>query len=314
METGELISLLRERNVRVSVDNDRLKLSAPPGVLDAELRATLASRKEDILSFLRRADHLKGRTAALVPVKPDGSLPPIFGVSGHGDDAYYFVSLARYLDAEQPLICVEPKGADGGEVLDDMEALARYQIEHIRRFRPKGPYLIAGHCSGGILAFEVARQLSIAGQEVPLVAMIGTPIPQMFDRVPLFWLRTRRHFKGLLTGSLEDRKRYIKGRLDRRRRTAAASSANSQKLAAIKQLEAAITVAVRSYKPRYYAGEIDLFVTSDEPRQADPWRKFAASVREHDLKKFGRDELLLGPYAATLAAALSGRLKSRIQM
>jgi thioesterase domain-containing protein len=314
METGELISLLRERNVRVSVDNDRLKLSAPPGVLDAELRATLARRKEDILSFLRRAENLKGRTAALVPVKPDGSLPPIFGVSGHGGDAYYFVSLARHLYAEQPLICVEPKGADGGETLDSMEALARYEIEQIRRFRPHGPYVLAGHCSGGIVAFEVARQLMEAGEEVPLVAMIGTPVPRMFDRFPLFWLRTRRHVVGLLTGSLKDRKRYVRGRLDRRRRAAAVSSASPQQLAAMKRLEAAVTVAVRSYKPHYYPGQIDLFVTSDEPRQADPWQKLAASVREHDLKKFGRDELLLGPYASTLAAVLSERLKSRSQM
>ncbi len=197
METGSLISHLRARNVRLSVDNDRLKLSAPPGVLDAELRATLASRKEDILTFLRRAEDLRNGTAALVPVKPDGSLPPIFGVSGHGADAYYFVSLARHLDAEQPVICVEPKGMDGGETLDTMEALARYEIEQIRRFRPNGAYLIAGHCAGGILAFEVARQLAAAGEEVALVAMIGTPIPQMFNRFPLQWLRIRRHIRGL---------------------------------------------------------------------------------------------------------------------
>jgi thioesterase domain-containing protein len=308
MDTGSLISLLRERNVRLSVDGGRLKLSAPPGVLDAELRATLASRKEDILAFLRRAEDLRNRTASLVLVKPEGSLPPIFGVSGYGADAYYFVSLARHLDAEQPVICVEPKGMDGGETLDTMEALARFEIEQIRRFRPNGPYLIAGHCAGGILAFEVARQLVAAGQEVALVAMIGTPIPRMFNRFPRLWLRVRNHFRGLFTGSLEDRKRYIKGRLERRRMTAA-SQATPQELAVTKRVEAATNVAIRSYEPGYYAGQIDMFLTSDEPRQADPWRKFAGTVREHDLTKFGRDELLLGAFVSVLSAPLSERLK-----
>jgi thioesterase domain-containing protein len=309
METGALISLLRERDVKLSVDSGRLKLSAPPGVLDEDLRAILASRKEDILAVLRRAEDLKSQTGALVPVKPEGTLPPIFGVSGFRDDAYYFVALARHLDADQPLFSVEPKGVDGTATLDTMEELAAYQIEHIRRFRPNGPYLLAGHCSGGILAFEIARQLTAAGQDVPLVAMIGTPGVESFDRFPMVWLRARRHFVGLFTGSLEDRKRYVKNRLERRR-MAASSAVSPQELAARARQMEEVTATVRSYKPGYYAGHIDLFVTSDEPRQADPWRKLARDVREHDLTAFGRDELLLGAHVAKLAAPFTKTLKS----
>ncbi len=139
--------------------------------------------------------------------------------------------------------------------------------------------------------------------------MIGTPVPHMFDPFPLFWLRLRRHLVGVLAGSIEDRKRYIKSRLERRR-MAGASKANPQEVALRERLHAAVTVAVRSYKPGYYPGQIDLFVTSDEPRQADPWRKFANTVREYDLTKFGRDELLLGAYTPALAAALGERLSS----
>jgi thioesterase domain-containing protein len=307
METGALISLLRERNVKLSVDDGQLKVSAPPGVFDAELRATLAGRKQDILAFLKRAEDLRARGPALVPVKSEGSKPPIFGVSGHGADAYYLVSLARLLDAEQPVLSVEPKGLDGSGPLESLEALARFEIEAIRRFRPDGPYLIAGHCSGGILAFEVARQLTAAGQDVALVAMIGTPSPSIFKRLPQLRLRAGRHLKGLFSGSLEDRKHYIKSRLERRR-TASASEANPEVLAARKRVEAATMDAVRRYEPYYYPGQIDLFVTSDERHQAGPWRTLARVVREHDLTKFSRDELLLGSYASALAAPLRERL------
>ncbi len=163
METAALISLLRERNIKLMVDEDQLKLSAPPGALDATLRATLVSRKQDILAFLRKASGSSGVSKAIVPVKPEGSLPPIFGVSGHGADTYYFVPLARQLKADQPLICVEPKGADGSEALDNIEALARYVIEQIRSVRPAGPYLLAGHCSGGNPRFR-SRQAVASGR------------------------------------------------------------------------------------------------------------------------------------------------------
>jgi thioesterase domain-containing protein len=307
METGALIALLRERNVRLWVDQDQLKLSAPPGALDASMLAALASRKQDILAFLRRAEDLRSGASALVPVKSEGDKPPIFGVSGHGADAYYLVSLARHLDARQPVISVEPKGLDGSEPLASLEALARFEIETIRRFWPKGPYLLAGHCAGGILAFEIARQLSAAGQDVALVAMIGTPFPSIFKRMPQLRLRAGRHLKGLLSGSLEDRKRYIKSRLERRR-AASASEASPEALAARRRVEAATMEAVRRYVPQYYPGQIDLFVTSDEQRQADPWRKLASTVREHNLTDFGRDDLLLGPRAPVLAARLQERL------
>jgi thioesterase domain-containing protein len=312
METGALISLLRERNVKLSVDNDRLKLSAPPGVLDAELKATLAARKEDILAFLRRAEALRNGAGALVPVKTEGRLPPVFGVSGHGADAYYLVSLARNLDPEQPMFSVEPKGLDGSEPLDTLEALAGFEIEQIRHYWPDGPYVIAGHCAGGILAFEMARQLTAAGREVALVALIGTPSPSIFNYIPQLQLRLKRHFKGLLTGSLEDRKRYIKSRLEQRN-VVAATSVSLEALAARQRVEATTMAAVRRYKPQYYSGQIDLFVTSDERHQAKFWRNLAKTVHEHDLTEFGRDELLLGAHASALAAPLRERLRSALQ-
>jgi thioesterase domain-containing protein len=309
MDTAALISLLRERDVKLWVDEDRLKLSAPAGALDAEMRATLASRKEEILAFLRRAEALKRGATTIVPIKAEGRKPPIFVVSGHGGDPYYFVSLARLLDPEQPLISVQPCGLDGGEPLNSIEALARFEIEQIRGHTSNGPYLIAGHCAGGILAFEVAQQLTAAGQEVALVALIGTPFPTIFQPGPQLLLRLSGHAKGVLTGSLKDRQRYIQSKLARRL-AEGSGDVNPATRAARERVEAATMAAVRRYEPQRYSGRIDLFVTSDERRQSHPWRPLAGVVREHDLTNFGRDELLLGPYGSALAAPLNERLRS----
>src|ERR1700736_4501441 len=205
MDAAALLSTLRAREVRLWIEDAQLKCSAPVGALDAGLRKELASQKQEIMAFLRQAEALKSGPASIVPIKPEGCRPPIFAVSGHGGDVFYFLPLARHLDAEQPVIGVQPPGLDGSEPLKSVEALARYEIEQIRRYPPHGQYLIAGHCAGGTIAFEVAQQLTAAGQHVALLAIIGSPFPTMFRRAPLMLHRLAGHARALTSGSVAER-------------------------------------------------------------------------------------------------------------
>ena len=115
-----------------------------------------------------------------MPIKPGGRRPPLFIVSGYRGDVFFMLPMSRQLHPEQMLLGVQPPGLDGSEPLSSVEALARFQVEQIRRFRPNGPYLIAGHCSGGTIAFEVAQQLTAAGMKVAFLALIGSPFPSAF--------------------------------------------------------------------------------------------------------------------------------------
>ncbi|WP_068927598.1 type I polyketide synthase [Planobispora rosea] len=63
-----------------------------------------------------------------------------------------------------------PPGAEPGVV----ERAARY-VEEIRKVQPEGPYRLGGWSFGGILAFEIARQLGAGNVE--LVAMIDSGLP-----------------------------------------------------------------------------------------------------------------------------------------
>jgi thioesterase domain-containing protein len=311
MDTAMLLSKLRERDVKLWIEKDRLKCSAPVGALDAEMRSALASRKEEVLAFLRQAEALKSGPAAIVPIKPEGRMPPIFVVSGHGGDVFCFLGLARHLDAEQPVLGVQPPGLDGSEPLQSVEALARYEIEQIRAYQPNGPYLIAGHCAGGTIAFEAAQQLTAAGQQVALLALIGSPFPTMFRRAPQTLLRLRRHIRALTSGSLAERKRYVMSRLQRRRQIQEeVAGISSAALTARQRVESTTVAAVCRYSPRHYPGQIDLFVTADEWHRSDRWRAVAGTTREHRLEGFEIDDLLLGPQVAVLAASLQGSLRS----
>ena len=53
MTAAELVAHLRALDVRLSVDGDRLRCSAPKGVLTDELRDQLSTRKAEILEWLR---------------------------------------------------------------------------------------------------------------------------------------------------------------------------------------------------------------------------------------------------------------------
>jgi amino acid adenylation domain-containing protein len=111
----------------------------------------------------------------LAEVQPNGSRYPIFCV--HAE--LRFRSLAWNLGFDQPLL-----GLQLGEAgrLTTVAAMAAYHIETIRERQPHGPYHIMGFCAAGLVAYEVARQLLVSGDEVRLLALIDTYGPRKSRR------------------------------------------------------------------------------------------------------------------------------------
>jgi thioesterase domain-containing protein len=323
MTIAELLADLRGRDVRLWVEQDRLRCSAPAGALSAETKAVLASRKDEILAFLRHAEELKSAPPAIVPLKPEGRRPPLFAIPGHNGDVFCYVALARYLDADQPLLGVQPPGLDGSTPLPSLEALARYEAEQIRRHRARSPYLIAGYCAGGTIAFEVARQLAEQGQEVALLALFGSPFPTFFRRLPQFGLsledltsRARRHVRVLASGSTAGAVAYLRAKLRQRRqeKAALAKELHDPVLESRRRVGRATLRAIRHYRPRWYPGRLDLFLPSHGWQSVpggrpDRWRGVARAFEEH----LGPDDcdidvMLKEPHVAAIAAALRPRL------
>jgi thioesterase domain-containing protein len=50
--------------------------------------------------------------------------------------------------------------------------------------QPRGPYHLAGHSLGGMVAWEVAQQLRDEGEDVALLAVIDTIFPWREDQLP----------------------------------------------------------------------------------------------------------------------------------
>jgi amino acid adenylation domain-containing protein len=112
---------------------------------------------------------------SLVPIKPSGSKMPLYIVHGAGLNVLLFNALAMNMDAEQPVYGLQAKGLNGiDEPLDVMEEIAANYIAEIIAKNPDGPYALAGYSLGGIIAYEMAKQLINAGKEVKMLAMFDT--------------------------------------------------------------------------------------------------------------------------------------------
>ncbi len=91
-----------------------------------------------------------------------------------------FQTLASHLDADQPIYALQARGLGGKRWhhWKRLRKIAAHYISEILDQNPNGPYLLAGYSFGGLIAFEMARQLKAQGK---VIAMLG-----MFDTVCAF--------------------------------------------------------------------------------------------------------------------------------
>ncbi len=314
MKALDFLATLRERDIHIWADGDRLRCSAPPGALTPGLRDELRQRKAEILKFLHSAESLACQQRAVVPLQPHGTAAPVFAVAGHNGDVFCFRSLAQHLGENQPFFGLHPPGLDGqGEPLACVEDLAAYFATQIRSIRPDGPYVIAGYCAGGTIAFELARKLLQDGAEVRVLALFGSPFPTSYRFLPQLRQRIRQlaeriagHLRTLASLSAAERRAYIAERLPELggMRAARRDVAPDPVLVWRDKVGRATLRAIRRYTPRPFSGRLSLFWPHQDSG-SDALAQWS-SVARHTEKFFGADgcngsTMLREPYAAAFA-------------
>ncbi|WP_316814877.1 amino acid adenylation domain-containing protein [Pedobacter nyackensis] len=112
---------------------------------------------------------------SLVPIKATGNKPPLYIVHGWGLNVLGFRNLAKVIEDDQPIYGLQAKGLNGDDFhFDSVSETAAHYISEIMKYNPDGPYLVSGYSSGGIIAFEMAKQLKELGKEVPFLAFFDT--------------------------------------------------------------------------------------------------------------------------------------------
>jgi amino acid adenylation domain-containing protein len=114
----------------------------------------------------------------LVALQAKGSLRPFFCVHAVGGNVFSYVGLARHLGQQQPFYALQARGLmDAQEPHTRVEDMAADYVQAIRAAQENGPYILGGWSMGGLIAFEMARQLQRQGQKVSLVALFDSMTP-----------------------------------------------------------------------------------------------------------------------------------------
>ena len=106
-------------------------------------------------------------------IREGGDRPPLFLVHDGDGETMLYRNLALRLKTDHAVYGLQPYPRPGVPMAHTRIAeMAAYHIDKIRSVQPHGPYLLGGMCAGGVIAFEIARQLQDQGEKVALVALL----------------------------------------------------------------------------------------------------------------------------------------------
>jgi acyl carrier protein len=242
--------------------------------------------------------------ARVLPVQAEGSRRPFFFM--HGDwtgGAFFCFALAQACGPDQPFYVLEPYTFSVDEAAQTLEGMAAAHIETMRSVQAHGPYRLGGFCNGGLLAYEMARQLERAGEKIEFLGLINPSEPVQFSFLRAVCRGLGR--AGLVDGERQVdlflRTRHLERHIYRRLRPHGSRVQDFRKLLEIDPRLAAMfpqraalyndyvsvyTWAVTGYETGIYRGKITFFWAREEPGIARTWqpvtgRKERADVEEH---------------------------------
>ncbi|MGK7895630.1 MAG: thioesterase domain-containing protein, partial [Xenococcus sp. (in: cyanobacteria)] len=143
---------------------------------------------ENIANILRSSKNILP-LSPLVTIQGQGSKSPFFCVHPGGGNVFCYLDLASQLGSDQPFYGLQAKGLNSDQeepkTLNTIQDMAEYYIAAIKKNRPYGPYYLGGWCTGGVVAFEMARQLQQQGDEVALLVLIESYLPVPIQHINL---------------------------------------------------------------------------------------------------------------------------------
>jgi thioesterase domain-containing protein len=138
------------------------------------------------LAVLMSETHIDHNWKHLVALNDGGYRSPLFCLNGLDGTADDFLNLARFLDRSLRVYGLRV-GSHGNDehFHKTFDTLMDSYAQEIRSVQPTGPYRICGFSFGGPSAFDVARRLEEAGEDVTLILLDAYPLSNWL--VALTW-------------------------------------------------------------------------------------------------------------------------------
>jgi len=283
---------------------------------------------------------ISGHWSCLVPIQPNGSRPRLYCMHAAGGNVLFYKDLAKHLGPDQPLYGLQAQGLSKIKPWQHSVAeMAETYLAEIRGLQPEGPYLLAGSSFGGLLAYEMARQLAQSGEHVGLLALFDTYGPSYpryaagvgklkkkiyfnASRVEMHWANLRAlDWRGRFA-YVVDRTQRAKKQVRRKWKVAKNEIASSYLAAAGKPLPGpllqghkAISEALANYQYPEFSGRMILFRALNQPIGAFPdrelgWKNLVKSGIEVVDVQGHHGAVTVDPHAAFLAKKLTPYLEA----
>ncbi len=260
----------------------------------------------------------------------EGSGRPLFLVHPVGGGVLCYADLVRRLGPGRPVYGLQRPEEEAG--LDDtLEAMAARYLAEIRSVQPHGPYRLGGWSMGGLVAFEMACQLTLLGEAVELLALLD-PTPPTSPPAGAVGPDSRGRLLADFAEDLGIPSREIAARLAETEFSARIEDEERlwpQLLAAARELGLAApdlgpewlrrrfalfranVAALEAYRPSPYAGSVLLLAAEPERvgDPAEPWLKLAGTIEVRRLAG-SHYEIVREPQVGALAEQLDALISA----
>jgi non-ribosomal peptide synthase protein (TIGR01720 family) len=168
-----------------------------------ELNKRIANLSPAKRAFLDQRLHGLGNKA-VIPRKTKQELAPLaFRSDGEGTPLFLFhyltpsQVLAKHLGPGRPVFGIDSAfeeelylWEESGRIAVSVEELAGRCRAELQNAQPRGPYFLAGFCFGGVLAFEIAKQLIKRSERVAFLGLLDSFYLPGINPMSVPWLAT----------------------------------------------------------------------------------------------------------------------------
>ncbi len=142
-----------------------------------------------------------------VAIQPKGDLPPLFAVHGGDGGVLFYGNLASRLGESRPFYAFEAPALTSTSPIpnESVEETATRYLAELKKVQPSGPYHLCGYSFGGVVAYEMARQLLAEGEAIDFLGLVDTENPSiearklsLGERLAVNWKKPNLAEKGVL--------------------------------------------------------------------------------------------------------------------
>ena len=248
--------------------------------------------------------------SSLVPLRANGSKPPLFCIHAGGAHVFFYQGLMQHLDDDQPVYGIQPSGLDGvSETESSIEEMAAAYFHAMRRLQPQGPYCILGYCFSVPVCIEIDKLIrkEQAGESLILIVDSGPwfdadePVSMSEKLHKLVTIARNRNWSRL-GDIIEDKSKKVRSRY--------LKNIESKHSADLLAMENQLREIYQAYQWQPFEGAINLLRSREFADRADKefhlieWKRLALAGLEVNVVEGHHKSLFDEPDVKNLAAAV----------